>query len=957
MDSERIAFLYGVGVEADGFDFSDPDIRAELMKRTLPPELSELQRTMREVIANQILDDEPPEVWSTVQRLRAGGSDREAILRELVLTFAPVVKRALEEKTPADPDTYLRALSWLPLPSRTEIEDAVTRAVSAAPGVATDELVEVVRERLHRDGDDAAAEDLIDRVIDQLVDDGPMAWASGDRLVHVGALTGDIVLTHVLTDAERDLGVVNASFDLAGFDLRERLILPNGEPLTTFSAEHGHLGWMGPPGWLDHCPGGSTVAFRVDPAGNVQLEALPQAPHLDDALVARLRAVYDREVEIGLPVHGEELLVGLLLDEPDAFQVPAAPLAELAEAAGLERRLDRVAHDDHVWHRGLHAKRTWHLFDAFGPADDRVHQVLRALDIADLISGIDPDFVPNIERPVDTTLLRRVLADLEDEETLSALADELFDNDDPAAEPRAEAFVDALVSAASRPREIATARLLAAFHAEWRSEPLVAEQHLKLAHQADGQMGLVTDRLAWYASDRGDAVAALRLWRELAPSPAFAQDLHEVEQFAAPTRAQPSRNDACWCGSGRKFKQCHLGSVDLPPLPERVGWLCRKAVAYIERGAPQARGDVIDMAYARATDPDDERSVNAAFDDPIVLDLVLTEAGWFEHFLEDRGPLLPDDEALLAQSWLLVPRTVYEVVAKRPGVGLELRDLRTAEVVDVRERTFSREVSVGALVCARAVPDGDTHQFVGGLFPVTPGREGDLLDLLDDGDPEAIARWVAALHRPPELRTREGESLVECEVLIELTDVSAAREFLDTVYEPDESIGSDPEASWVELFPLNEDEDVVRARLAIEGSQLRVQTNSEERVERVLAAILPALPTATIVGDVRTPLDLSRERTPDETEEHPVPIGSSQQARLDDPAVAEAVTQMRDRYEERWCDEPVPALGGWTPREAAADPTRRETLERLLNTFGHRPGAQDSPGAMRPERLRELLDL
>jgi hypothetical protein len=52
----------------------------------------------------------------------------------------------------------------------------------------------------------------------------------------------------------------------------------------------------------------------------------------------------------------------------------------------------------------------------------------------------------------------------------------------------------------------------------------------------------------------------------------------------------------------------------------------------------------------------------------------------------------------------------------------------------------------------------------------------------------------------------------------------------------------------------------------------------------------------------------------------------------------------------------VPALGGLTPRQAAADPTRRELLERLLASFD----AMTTPAGaftMRPDRLRALLGL
>jgi hypothetical protein len=60
--------------------------------------------------------------------------------------------------------------------------------------------------------------------------------------------------------------------------------------------------------------------------------------------------------------------------------------------------------------------------------------------------------------------------------------------------------------------------------------------------------------------------------------------------------------------------------------------------------------------------------------------------------------------------------------------------------------------------------------------------------------------------------------------------------------------------------------------------------------------------------------------------------------------------------EERWVDEPVPALAGLTPRQAAADPTRRQQLEALLRDFDRQrppPGAATFDTA----RLRDLLGL
>jgi hypothetical protein len=70
----------------------------------------------------------------------------------------------------------------------------------------------------------------------------------------------------------------------------------------------------------------------------------------------------------------------------------------------------------------------------------------------------------------------------------------------------------------------------------------------------------------------------------------------------------------------------------------------------------------------------------------------------------------------------------------------------------------------------------------------------------------------------------------------------------------------------------------------------------------------------------------------------------------------DAIAQIQQHIEQRWCNEPVPALGGLTPMQAAADPTRREQLERLLASFD---ATEAPPGAitMRTDHQRTALGL
>lgn len=178
---------------------------------------------------------------------------------------------------------------------------------------------------------------------------GPLALVAGNRTAHVEALCEDIVLSHVLNDAERALGALTVSFDLAGFGRVEELSF-NGLPVEPVSAEPGHIAWMGPGGWLDQFAIDATLAVRVGADGAIDLEPLAASPSVHAELVAMVRRVYDETVEEPqLPVCGEKLVFGLLADDRAIFATPRPPLSVLCDAAGLEREASAVVHDAEIW--------------------------------------------------------------------------------------------------------------------------------------------------------------------------------------------------------------------------------------------------------------------------------------------------------------------------------------------------------------------------------------------------------------------------------------------------------------------------------------------------------------------------------------------------------------------------------------------------------------------------------
>jgi hypothetical protein len=933
MDLAKAAFLFGEVPE--WADVDDPEDRAQLLAQQ-PGHRDELVpvRFFHELLADQITSDDPPEVWQSAQRLLESGIDRAEAMRNLVLALTSQMQISREEQRPFDGDAYVAALARLPLPK---------------PDTFADALVEVVRERQPLSIDDAETEamtrlgllpdiephrSLLDRVSDHLTDiDGPLTYLAGDRVVHPESMCTGLVLTHRLSELEQEIDCLAVEVDLVGFArLGDVIYTVDGVELHVWSAEPGHVAWRGPDGWLRRFAADDVLAVRVD-ADVVRMEVLAGIPPEDGDLVRRVRAVYDTEVEEPwMPVSAEEILLGLLADDRDLFAVPRAPLGELCEAAGLEQNGAWFAHEDSVWEQRRIVQR---MHSVMGRLDDEADYkaVLAALERFD-----DAD--------EDPARLRQVLDDLSSARLLAVATDELFGYDDePDVVDDVASFARRLLGAAVTPRQVVVARWLSAVAEERRGDPLAGQAHLEIAVDADGDWAPALDRLAWYLSDRGDAPGAAGLWRRLGVGPQDNADMREVAGFSGSgsTASKLGRNDPCSCGSGRKYKHCHLDQYELPPLPERVGWLCRKATAYLERRGGQAASDVWSIAEARAGEDPDDEALGRAFDDPLVIDVALLELGWFRQFVAERAALLPDDEALLATSWLMVARTLYEVESVRPGIGLVVRDLRSAELIEVREQTFSRRATEGMVICGRAVPDGETHQFIGGLFPVAPGTETALFDLLDEEDPYALVAYVAALERPPVLNTREGEPLVSYTATLRV--VEADSELTRQVLE--HHFHHEPDDTWVELHEIAKDDHIVRATLHLDGDRLTVETMSEPRFERVVELLRKELGPVQVLSEKRKSLHVP----PDVAT-----LGSPRVPPPGDAAMPLVAGQWRDRQEERWCDESVPALAGLTPRQAAADPTRRETLERLLDSFAPLAAGPEFLG-MRPDRLRQLLGI
>lgn len=915
MEPEKLAFLYPE--VPDDLDIKSVDDRAEILLREWPGP-SELGLG-RIVLAGQIESGEPPEAWATARRLLGAGLDRDQVLTEMSVTLLAHGLEALEGKLARKEEAYIAALDRLPLPEPAAIRDAYLAVVRELQPADLEEVDRLVVERLQREADAGVMARLIEVIAGELVDDQVVAWLADDRVVHLGDLTRGMVLTHRMAPGEES-GMIVGTADLAPFDHHEELRTPAGTPVHRYGVDE--VLWFLPPELPAGTAAGELLCLRVDESGTVRAESAGE-PAPDPELVERFRAAYEALLEgAALPVEIAAIVYELQARDPSEFSTPRPPLEDLCRAAVLERRGTRVAHDEEIWHNSRTLQLVAHAYLAFEDEEQEDSRLGACHAIGLAWEPID-----------DRAAYRRALNDLADLEVAQFVADYLVPRDDPTADEMRTAFdfADRLSEAAGQGRPRAVANWFAAVAAERSGQIHEAEARVQRALAADPDWGLALEKGAWYASDRGDAERAVALLNRMSPPPEAARLL---AGFVAPPRPDLGRNDPCWCGSGRRYKQCHLNRPGKLPLPERIQWILYKAMSYLQHRGGRALDELLELA--------EERPDNDGLPDPLVIDLTLNEGGWLAEFLAERGPLLPEDEAMLIESWLLMDRSVHEVLEVRPGSGVDLRDLATGDRAEVRERLFSRQARPGEMICARVVPDGESHQIVGYPFRVDPGTEEQVLDLCREGDPFEICDWVTALEAPPRMATREGETMVFCNAVWQAPSSAASRSFLDSTYETRDDC-------WVEMHELGSGDRILRATLRLKGRRITVETTSEERMNRVLDRLESGL-GGKVLADERVPWEPGMAPPEGMPPPGPPPEVPPEQ-------VPEVLAAVQEQLEDRWMSEPVPALAGLTPQQAAADPTRREMLERLLASF--EAMGEPGPGAFtyRVDRLRRELGM
>jgi hypothetical protein len=186
--------------------------------------------------------------------------------------------------------------------------------------------------------------------------------------------------------------------------------------------------------------------------------------------------------------------------------------------------------------------------------------------------------------------------------------------------------------------------------------------------------------------------------------------------------AKPRRNDLCYCGSGKKYKQCHL---QIDAAKEREEREQVEAARFLRLELPRfARDERFESEFNRAlplywnnfyeADNAGEMSEFEAlrFLDWFVFDHRLDDGSRIlDIYLEEHSDSLTLSQRSLLESWQQAdPAGAYELLDYH-GQILELRDVFSGELYSVFEASGRGNVEIGEVILIRLIPVFDQIEF------------------------------------------------------------------------------------------------------------------------------------------------------------------------------------------------------------------------------------------------------
>jgi hypothetical protein len=478
--------------------------------------------------------------------------------------------------------------------------------------------------------------------------------------------------------------------------------------------------------------------------------------------------------------------------------------------------------------------------------------------------------------------------------------------------------------------------------------------------------------------------------------------------------ADIGRNDPCPCGSGRKYKHCCLHTRDASrTLRLRLRQTESRVVPALLDCALNGWGqDLLDAAWEEFVLWDEEVP-DSIFEDP---DFPLFLPWFLFSYVPDPheeeplpdAPTAPigltyleehDDidglDRELIESACAGGFSFHAVRDVTRGESVTLKDILTGREVRALEHSGTEALSPGDILFAfPATAGGGTILLGCAPIIIPPAWHNRIIDFrqqmwkrrrptpadLKDADFELRDLYFEIAEsiydpKPPVLTNTDGEPLVLTTLTYEL------RASVQETFEVFKGLGTSPAAKagteGDDDVERNDDGTIARAvvrwlkddetllgTVTIEEGVLRAEVNSAERAARIQDEVASRLGDRVVLTgtDSLTSEEMMAQAIANLGSDRPLDA-SGDIDDIDDidderaPELAAIEAEVMAKHWATWVDEPVPALGGKTPRQAAKSALGRERLEALFAEFAWRSDQQPAHQRVDVAALRQTLGL
>jgi hypothetical protein len=414
----------------------------------------------------------------------------------------------------------------------------------------------------------------------------------------------------------------------------------------------------------------------------------------------------------------------------------------------------------------------------------------------------------------------------------------------------------------------------------------------------------------------------------------------EDDDVESPPVERLSRNDPCWCGSGKKYKKCHLASDEQAPPPDDHSRLFLDVIRGTHQWLTLADQDAAREMYFGRYERDDMKEEDApAFFEWLIRDFRSRSSGktGVEDFLRRRGHELTRRERHILEAWRDSRYGLYEVQRVEPDKGIELKDHFTGERFFVHDVTSSRELVKWDMTLGRLDSIEGRWEFAGNGMLVPRPRLEQILEFVEQqrGTLSPYEFVKANAHRMrrevigfaeasmPALQNTDGDPLEFCASSYEVVDEEALLAGLRSVGGLKEDKPG-REFAWTGKAGLGDSTSL--GRIALDGGKLKLECNSRQRLARGKKLIEDAAgKSARYLRDDFESMASALARTKNQP--------ASEEPDIDPAVKREILEKVMQQHYATWPDHPLPALNGQTPRAAMATAEGHRKVLDLLRSF------------------------